>query len=89
MDSRNKIQMKDKNYFEEIFKLSRELKKNHDHHPIGAHWMMATEGSNLEFLTEKQLADALEVYLAQLNLDIEIQIINFQDDFLSDEEEEY
>lgn len=78
----------DEYYTKQITKHLLELRRDHGHHPSGAHLIMATEGSNLEFLTEKQIVDALEVYLAQLNLDIESQIINYNEDLMTDLDEE-
>lgn len=80
--------MKNRNYDKEILDYAKELMKSHSHHPLGAHIAMATEGSNLEFLSQKQLADALEVHLTRLSLDIESQIVNYNEDLMTDLDEE-
>lgn len=85
---KNDIEMKNRNFPKEIITYLQELSKNHSHHPLGAHISMATDGSNLEFLTDRQLADALEVHLTQLNLDIESQIVNFNEDLMTELEDE-
>jgi hypothetical protein len=76
------------NYTKVILDSLRELSKDHDHHPLGFHLVHATSDSNLEFMDDKQLSLILENYLGELNLDQQTQIIGFNDDFISESEEE-
>lgn len=68
-----------KDYTKEVLNNLREIHKSLGGN-LGLHIAMATEGSKLDFLTDKELSYQLEKYLNLKELDIDSQLLNFEDE---------
>lgn len=74
-----------KDYAKEVLNNLREINRKLGGN-LGLHIEMATEGSKLDFLSDKEFAYQLEKYLNLKELDMDSQLLNFEDDIYDDYE---